>query len=136
MAVQKRKSLKIIGIDFDGTCVTHAYPAVGVDIGAAPILKRLTDKGHKIMLWTMRGEGQVLHDAIHWFEQNKIPLWGINENPTQKVTGWSKSNKQHADHYIDDAVIGVPLIYNPQISDKPFINWVKMEEYLIALKLI
>jgi len=130
------KKSKVIAVDFDGTCITHAYPSVGVEIGAAPILKKLADNGHKIMLWTMRGSGQTLLDAIHWFEQNKIPLWGINENPVQKASGWSKSNKQHADHYIDDAVIGVPLLYNPQISDRPYINWAKMEEYLIALNLI
>lgn len=132
----KDKNSKVFAVDFDGTCVTHAYPLVGVEIGAAPILKRLADKGHKIMLWTMRGSGQTLADAVHWFEQNKIPLWGINENPGQKKSGWSKSNKQHADHYIDDAVLGVPLLFKPEISDKPFINWVKMEQILEALKLI
>ena len=132
----KDKKTKIIGVDFDGTCVTHAYPYVGVEIGAAPILKRVADNGHRIMLWTMRGSGQVLADAVHWFEQNKIPLWGINENPGQKKSGWSLSNKQHADHYIDDAVLGVPLLLNPEISDKPFINWVRMEQILEALKLI
>jgi hypothetical protein len=134
--MKKDKKSKVIGVDFDGTVVTHAFPLVGVEIGAAPILKKIVDNGHKIMLWTMRGSGQVLADAVHWFEQNKIPLWGINENPTQKANKWSLSNKQHADHYIDDAVIGVPLIYNPAISDKPFINWAKMEEYLKALNLI
>jgi predicted mannosyl-3-phosphoglycerate phosphatase (HAD superfamily) len=44
----------IIAVDFDGTCVTHEYPRIGRDIGAAPVLKRLTDAGHKLILWTMR----------------------------------------------------------------------------------
>ncbi len=26
-------------IDFDGTCVTHLFPKVGKDIGAAPVLR-------------------------------------------------------------------------------------------------
>ena len=30
-----------IAIDFDGTCVTHEFPLVGKDIGAAPVLKAL-----------------------------------------------------------------------------------------------
>ena len=36
----------IIAVDFDGTCVTHEFPRVG----AAEVLKELTDKGHKIPL--------------------------------------------------------------------------------------
>jgi len=28
----------IIAIDFDGTCVTHDYPAIGKDIGAIRVL--------------------------------------------------------------------------------------------------
>ena len=43
-----------IAIDFDGTCVTHDYPEVGKDIGAVPVLKRLIDAGHKLILHTMR----------------------------------------------------------------------------------
>lgn len=44
----------IIAVDFDGTCVTHEFPRVGVEIGAAEVLKELTDKGHQIILFTMR----------------------------------------------------------------------------------
>jgi hypothetical protein len=32
--------------------------------------------------------------------------------------------------YIDDAALGCPLLYNPEISDKPFVDWVKVEEIL------
>lgn len=28
----------IIAVDFDGTCVTHEFPKVGEEIGAAPVL--------------------------------------------------------------------------------------------------
>lgn len=44
----------IIAVDFDGTCVTHEFPKVGKDIGAVPVLKKLIEKGHKIILYTMR----------------------------------------------------------------------------------
>ena len=44
----------IIAIDFDGTCVTHEFPKIGKDIGAIPVLKELTNKGHKLILFTMR----------------------------------------------------------------------------------
>ena len=44
----------IIAVDFDGTCVTHDFPKVGKNIGAEIVLKKFTDKGHKIILYTMR----------------------------------------------------------------------------------
>ncbi len=39
----------IIAVDFDGTCVTHDYPKVGMDIGATEVLKELVKEGHKLM---------------------------------------------------------------------------------------
>ena len=44
----------VIAVDFDGTCVTHDYPAVGKEIGAVPVLKALVQAGHKLILFTMR----------------------------------------------------------------------------------
>lgn len=43
-----------IAVDFDGTCVTHDFPKVGKNIGAEIVLKKLVDKGHKIILYTIR----------------------------------------------------------------------------------
>lgn len=132
----------IIAIDFDGTCVTHTYPKVGKDIGAATVLKKLVENGHQLMLWTMRGtrphhDGtDTLRDAIKWFEKNEIPLWGINENPEQKASGWSNSHKQYAELYIDDAALGCPLTFNPFYGNKPFVDWSKVEEYLVGAGLI
>lgn len=116
-----------IAVDFDGTCVTHEYPKVGKDIGAVPVLKKLTDSGHKIILNTMRS-GKELADAIKWFIDNDIPLFGANENPTQK--SWTTSPKVHANLYIDDAALGCPLIFDHAISSRPFVNWVIVEEIL------
>jgi hydroxymethylpyrimidine pyrophosphatase-like HAD family hydrolase len=44
----------IIAVDFDGTCVTHEYPSMGKEIGAPEVLKQLVDRGHKLILFTMR----------------------------------------------------------------------------------
>lgn len=60
----KNKDMLAIAVDFDGTCVTHEYPDVGKDIGAIPVLKELVDKGHKLILFTMR-DGKELQDAIN-----------------------------------------------------------------------
>ena len=49
----------IIAIDFDGTVVTHAYPHMGMDAGAVPVLKELVANDCKLILYTMRS-GQLL----------------------------------------------------------------------------
>ena len=123
----------IIAVDFDGTCATHEFPEVGKDIGAVPVLKKLIKCGHKLILYTMRSDGQnnhpnVLNDAIKWFYDNDIPLIGINENPEQ--SSWTNSPKPYAHVYIDDAALGCPLIYDEEISERPFVDWFAIEEIL------
>jgi len=115
----------IIAIDFDGTCVTHAYPKIGKDIGAVPVLKQLVQYGHQLILWTMRSD-KKLDDAINWFINNKIPLYGVNHNPNQYT--WTTSLKVYAQLYIDDAAFGAPLLFNKEISDRPYINWDEIAE--------
>ena len=121
----------IIAVDFDGTCVTHEYPDVGKNIGAEIVLKALTDEGHDLILYTMRDQPadssvqDPLQEAIDWFSQNDIPLFGVNENPTQK--SWTTSPKPYANLYIDDAALGMLTI---KLSKRSFVNW-----YAAALRL-
>ena len=50
-----KESRYIIAVDFDGTCVEHNYPAVGMDVeGAVDVLKALNKRGHRIILNTAR----------------------------------------------------------------------------------
>ena len=122
-----------IAIDFDGTCVTHDYPRVGKDIGAVPVLKMFIEAGHKLILNTMRS-GKELGDAVKWFEDNNIPLYGVNENPTQKE--WTASPKVYAQLYIDDAALGCPLISNFAVSSRPYVDWTAVEYYLMFNNII
>ena len=133
----------IIALDFDGTCVTHEFPNVGKDIGAVPVLKELVAKGHKLILWTMRSDREVLGairnefiidekgtfltDAVNWFKENDIPLYGIQKNPTQ--INWTTSPKCYAERYIDDSAMGTPLIKSKE--NRPFVDWRKMRKLLI-----
>lgn len=133
-----------ICIDFDGTCVTHEFPDIGKEIGAIPVLKELTEKGHRLILFTMRSdrkkkkkvngeevivEENVLTEAVKWFEDNGIPLYGIQKNPTQRF--WTSSPKAYGHLYIDDANLGCPLIYDESICDRSYADWVKIRELLI-----
>lgn len=115
-----------IAIDFDGTCVTHEYPYIGKDIGAIPVLKKITDKGHRLILFTMRS-GKKLDEAVNWFKTNNIPLYSVGYNPGQG--NWTSSTKCYAQLYIDDAGFGCPLLFNDQLSERPFVNWKAIEDY-------
>jgi hypothetical protein len=119
----------VLAIDFDGTAVTHDYPRVGKDIGASFVLKELVQNGHQLILWTMRS-GKELEDAVNWFKENDIPLYGIQRNPTQD--SWTNSPKCYAQIYIDDAALGCPLYNNPSLSDRPFVDWTQVREILVA----
>ena len=131
----------IIGIDFDGTCVTHEFPKIGKDIGAVPVLKKLVEYGHKLILFTVRSDiqnpqssdyeiekqgGNYLTEAVNWFKKNGIELYGVNVNPTQHT--WSTSPKAYCHVYIDDAALGCPLVYNKVHSDRPFVDWGRIEQ--------
>lgn len=103
-------------IDFDGTCVEHAFPRLGRDLGAAPWLRHASAMGTKLILLTMRdGVAQdpdtnrsTLVEAVDWFARNQIPLFGVNANPDQQALRLF-SAKVYAHLYVDDAALGAPL---------------------------
>ena len=106
--------MAIIGIDFDGTCVTDLFPYVGDNIGAASVLRKLADK-NLLILYTVR-DGKYLQDAVDWFKYNHINLYSVNYNPEPV----SSSPKLYCDYYIDDRNIGTPL------TGKGYVDWNKM----------
>jgi hypothetical protein len=113
-------------VDFDGTCTTHDFPNVGLEIGAPEVLRDLVLAGNRLILFTMRSDtskGNYLKDAVNWFEENDIPLYGIQENPTQKA--WTSSPKAYGQLIIDDICLGIPLKVDPNLSDRPFVDWTK-----------
>ena len=96
----------IIAIDFDGTVVTHAYPHMGVDAGAVPVLKELVANDCKLILYTMRS-GQLLDKAVQWFKEQKIPLYAIN-----------------------DSALGCPIRFMDGVA-RPVADWVKIRQQLV-----
>ena len=71
--------------------------------------------------------GQELEDAVEWFKDNEIPLYGINSTPGQST--WTSSPKVYAHLYIDDAALGIPLVRNGR--ERPYVNWSEVREMLI-----
>jgi len=117
----------IIGVDFDGTCVDHRFPAIGRDVpGAVQVLRDLVEQEHRLILWTMRS-GVSLAEACEWFSRHAIPLFGINENPQQQE--WTASPKAYCQLYIDDAALGCPLHQLAGFA-RPHVDWSAVRIYL------
>ncbi len=116
-----------IAIDFDGTCVEHDYPAVGMDVeGAVDTLRALNKRGHRLILYTMRS-GEKLEAALKWFKERKITLWAVNRNPEQEE--WTESPKVYADLYIDDSALGCPIMFIEGVR-RPVVKWAKVRTQL------
>lgn len=110
----------VIAVDFDGTVVDHRYPDVGADApGAVEVLQALIENGARIILWTMRS-GPHLADAMAWFADHNIPLYGVQRNPSQDA--WTDSPKAYAHVYIDDAAYGCPKVH-PEGFSRPCVDW-------------
>jgi len=135
-------------VDFDGTCCTHEFPAIGKDIGAAPVLRELVSDGHQLILWTMRCDhteppitddsdihphgGNYLSEAVRWFLDRNIPLYGINTNPGQEK--WTSSPKAYGTLCLDDINFGARLSKIAHL--RPFIDWSATYQDLIEAAII
>ena len=128
----------ILGVDFDGTVVTHRFPEVGQDAPhAAEILKEFQGMGFLICLNTMRSDKNC-YDPISkklippqigkdWFERNGITLDGVNTSPGQR--NWTDSPKVYATHYIDDMAVGCPMLYLE--NGEKCVDWLKVKELIL-----
>lgn len=115
-----------IGIDFDGTLVTHDFPNIGREVpGAFDVLRDLQKLDFKLILFTMRS-GEYLNEAVDYCKSKGIEFFGINTNPTQKT--WTDSPKAYCNIYIDDAALGCPLTFGKH--DRPFVNWLGVRTML------
>jgi len=118
----------IIGLDFDGTIVEHAYPEIGPSVpGALEIIDKWQNAGHKLILFTMRSK-DTLEQAVDYLTKNGIKLFGVNVNPTQH--SWTSSPKAYCQLYVDDASLGCPLIPGKH-TDRPMVDWVIINKLFV-----
>jgi len=103
-----------IAVDFDGTLCQHAFPRIGEQTDSQKELMstliRMKKQGHKLILWTNRGNNEQyksLDEAVDWCKTRGLEFDAINQNiPGQKkLSGFSP--KVMADLYIDDLAINV-----------------------------
>ncbi len=96
-----------IAVDFDGTIVEHKYPEIGKELPfAIATLRKLSEGGHKIILWTVR-EGKLLDQAVEFCRSRGLEFYAVNsEYPDASWSGKGVSRKVAADMYIDDRNLG------------------------------
>lgn len=100
------KQSLIIAVDFDGTIVEDAYPAVGKPkLFAFDTLKKLINEGHRLILWTYRS-GKKLEEAVKFCESNGISFYAVNASYQDEEFDSETSRKIHADIFIDDRNVG------------------------------
>jgi hypothetical protein len=114
----------VIAVDFDGTIAQHEFPKIGPPVpGAFEWLRKYLELDAKLLLWTMRSDGQdvgdVLTQAIEFCRERGVEFHGHNVNPDQH---WSTSPKAYANVYIDDNAFGCPLITSSEYF-RPCVNW-------------
>ncbi|MDD4609037.1 MAG: hypothetical protein WCQ82_05705 [Bacteroidaceae bacterium] len=97
----------IIAVDFDGTIVEHAFPAIGKEIPfALDTLKALQKERHLLILWTVR-EGELLEEAVSFCRERGLEFYAINKDyPEETKTMKGFSRKVKADLFIDDRNVG------------------------------
>ena len=97
------RSNKKLAIDFDGTIVEDAYPAIGKPkIFAFETLKKLQSEGYRLILWTYRS-GKALDDAIDFCKKNGVEFYAVNSSFEGEVfDAETQSRKIDADLFIDD----------------------------------
>lgn len=95
-----------IAVDFDGTIVEHAYPAIGKEkLFAFETLKELQKYQCQLILWTFR-TGAELDEAIEFCRQHGIEFYAINKSYPEEQVDNTISRKINADVYIDDKNLG------------------------------
>lgn len=128
MSIQPRQFL----IDWDGTITVNDYPFIGHEVPhAVRVIKRMQDVGHELILVTMR-DGDELHEAKAWLKDNGLYFSQFNKNDKFE-TG---SRKIYGHWHIDDHNLGSPLIHDPLIHHKPYVDWLQIEKILEDKNLI
>jgi len=107
-----------IAVDFDGTIVEHAYPAIGKEmLFAFQTLIELQKLGFQLILWTYR-TGKELDEAVEFCKNKGVEFYAVNKNYPEEIFDPNTSRKIEADIFIDDRILG------------GFPGWIKVWELL------
>ena len=111
---QTYKKKLVIAVDFDGTLCQTLFPKILKQTEKQKKLlknlKKLKKNGHKLILWTCRGNNKkypALKEAINWCKKKGLIFDTVNRNVKgqKKISGYSP--KIIADIYIDDKCVNI-----------------------------
>lgn len=95
-----------IAVDFDGTIVEDNYPSIGKpQLFAFDTLKKLQEKGHRLILWTYR-HGVTLDEAVDFCKEKGVTFYAVNKSFPEEKFESNYSRKINADVFIDDRNFG------------------------------
>lgn len=118
-----------IAVDFDSTlCLTDGYPSIlGVNGNCFDILHKWQDMGCKILLHTMRNNGD-LEAAVKWAKKQGFIFDGVNCNPEADKRYPGYSQKMYAVFYIDDKSFGTPLLHDTDNKIRDHVDWEEIDK--------
>ncbi len=118
-----------IAVDFDGTLCEYAFPKIGEQNEQhkqlMKILIDLRKAGHKLILWTNRGDNEqypVLTEAIQWCKEKGLEFDAVNQNLPDQIKLSGPSPKIMADYYIDDRALQFSDIETQSNTIKTLLN--------------
>ena len=131
-----KKSLRMtIYLDFDGTVVEHAYPAIGSpNPRSLEVIRRLQDAGHTIILNTYRADlnDGSLEEAFVFFAGQSHIVLPITSHTPLKINppawNWEESVISSI-LYIDDICKGTPMIPNKTLLYGQMVDWIVLESW-------
>ena len=102
----------VIAVDFDGTLCEYDFPNIGRQkkehAELLNIIIDLKNDGHKIILYTCRGDNEehkCLSEAIEWCAERGLNFDAVNKNVPGFIKRSGPSPKPVADLYIDDRAL-------------------------------
>lgn len=130
-----------IYLDFDGTVVEHAYPAIGAaNPHALRVIAKIQYAGHQVILNTYRADlndGSLEAALAYLHEASEIA--SISEHLPLKVEP-PKFDLENAilknELYIDDISEGTPMRRNKQLEYGLMVDWIELERLLINTQII
>ena len=123
---EKNVRYPYVAVNFDGTLCENAFPEIGEPKERCiEYVKRLAEKGSKIILHTCRENGtrKLLDEAVTFCNEHGIPLYAVNENPDNQHDEYGlrieKRRNPYADLYIDDKAVNAATIEQVLDIDLP-----------------
>lgn len=131
--------MKTVYLDFDGTVVEHTYPSIGNEnIGCCLVIKKLQEKGYKIILNTYRADinENDLKLALDYINNPNNDLEPIIEYAPKKIhpTPWNISLLSD-NIFIDDIASGIPLKNAYYVKNK-MVDWEGVYKDLIKYEIL